>query len=281
MSRWFREGSAVHGIPVDARALQYGDGLFETIAIRDGQPRLWDYHVERLQSGCARLGLEAPGHAMLEEALHAALDGCDTDVARCTAKIIVGAAPGPRGYRRSSATCDVPLVGVFDSPPLALACYRDGVTARLCNTRLAVQPQLAGIKTLNRLEQVLARAEWQDPAIFEGLTLDTAGRLICGTMSNVFLVNGQALVTPAITRCGVSGVMRRCLLALLADAGIACEVRDVTLEELRGCDSLFLTNSQFGALPVTAFGRRHLVSGALFATVRQLLADHGIREGLG
>jgi len=280
MSRWFREGRPVRDVPVDDRGLQYGDGLFETVAIRDGGPRLWDYHVERLQSGCDRLGFQSPGRALLDESLRTALDGSDMDHTRCAAKIIVNAAPGPRGYRRATTASDSPLVGIFESPPLAPARYRDGVTVRLCNSRLAIQPQLAGMKTLNRLEQVLARAEWQDPMIFEGLTLDTGGRLICGTMSNVFLVNDHGLVTPAITRCGISGVMRRCLLALLADAGISCEVRDVTAAELNDCHSLFLTNSQFGALPVTSLAGRPLQSGTLFAKSRRLLTDHGIREGL-
>jgi 4-amino-4-deoxychorismate lyase len=152
------------------------------------------------------------------------------------------------------------------------------VRVRVCATRLAIQPQLAGIKTLNRLEQVLARNEWDDDTVFEGLLLDTAGRLICGTMSNVFLFDGNSLATPAITRCGVSGVMRRHLLATVELAGIDCQVRDIAGDELNHCQGVFLTNSQFGVLPVHRCGSRRWHQDEFSQRLMRLVANSGIAE---
>ena len=277
MSEWFVNGERVDGISPDNRATQYGDGVFETIAIRNGDARLWQYHVERLQTGCVRLGIPAPGTDLLAAALASATAECETDTDRATAKILVVPPAGPRGYRRSSGTENV-LIGLFESSALPANPYREGVTVRVCATRLAIQPQLAGIKSLNRLEQILARNEWQDRRIFEGLTLDTDDRLICGTMSNVFLVTGQSLITPAITRCGVSGVMRRHVLTLAEEAGTVCEVRDVMNSEMERADGVFLTNSQFGILPVRACGRLTWDSVQAAEPCMSLLAASGLVE---
>ena len=155
---------------------------------------------------------------------------------------------------------------------------KSGVAVRICTLRLAIQPALAGIKSLNRLEQVLARAEWQDAAIFEGLTLDTDGRLICGTMSNVFIVNDSRLATPGITRCGVSGVMRAELIQQLQEAGVACEVRDIYANELTTADEVFLTNSQFGVLPVKRIDNIEYGVGNVTRSAQRLMAAAGVEE---
>lgn len=279
MTEWFRDGRADNTVSADDRGVQYGDGLFETIAIRDGAPRLWNYHVERLQAGAARLGLAVPAEDSLHASLQAALGQAQADRNRCVAKILFTAGQGPRGYRRAGGAPTTLLTGITDAQRLPDSCYRDGVDLRLCHTRLAVQPQLAGMKTLNRLEQVIARNEWNDDSVFEGLTLDTDGRLICGTMSNVFIVTGQALVTPAISRCGVSGVMRRHVLALLDGAGIECRVRDVEAEELWAADAVFISNSQFGVLPARRCGAHSWQPNETFRRIASLLRDSGVVEG--
>jgi 4-amino-4-deoxychorismate lyase len=279
MTEWFGDGRPCDTISADDRGFHYGDGLFETLAIRDGEPRLWDYHVERLQGSATRLGLQAPDESRLRSDLLSALDQSRADRARCVAKIVLTAGRGPRGYRRAGRGPATLLTGISDALTPSDSCYRHGVALRLCNTRLAVQPQFAGMKTLNRLEQVLARNEWTDDSVFEGLTLDTDDRLICGTMSNVFLISGQTLVTPAITRCGVSGVMRRHVLTLLDEAGLECSVRDVGVEELGSSDGVFLTNSQFGVLPARHCGKHTWQPGATFHRVAAMIRASGIEEG--
>ena len=280
MSEWFEDSVAITSIPVDDRTAQYGDGLFETIAIRAGAPRLWHYHVERLQLGCERLGIAAPAATALREALDTAISATGIDTRYATAKLVVSTGVGERGYRRPANEAAF-RIGLFASAPRADAYYRDGVVVRLCNTRLAIQPQLAGLKTLNRLEQVLARAEWNDAAVTDGLTLDTEGNLICGTMSNVFVGINNQLVTPALTHCGVAGVMRRHVLTELETHGTTVAVRPVAQAELRDISEMFLTNSQFGVLPVASFDGRALAIGATTSNVMSLMANSGIEEGAG
>ncbi len=277
MNTWISNGEAHDGLPFDDRAWQYGDGLFETIAIRDGQPRLLDWHLERLAVGCARLGIELPATTSLETDITTALRAADNDGKYALAKLVVTAGQGPRGYARSAARSTYYLA-VFDSRPLEPRHYHDGVAVRMCNTRLAHQPQLAGIKSLNRLEQVLARNEWDDASIFEGLTCDTAGNLICGTMSNVFIVADNEIVTPDLSGAGVAGIMRRKVLELAHQHELPVIVRPVPRDALDAAREVFLTSSQFGLLPVSDLAGRALPVGRQTRLLSGMLVDAGIRE---
>lgn len=261
------------------RAAAYGDGLFETIAIRGDKPRLWSLHHERLQIGCARLGLPCPDADVLLEKLTAAIGAAGFATKFATARLTVCAANSARGYRRLPSAAPIVQISIHMSSALPAEKYQHGVSTRLCSMRLGVQPLLAGMKTLNRLEQVLARAEWGDDEFYEGLMLDTDGRLICGTMSNVFIIKESAVITPAITRCGVAGVMRRHLVQLLLEKeGMACEVRDVSREELAAADEVFLSNSQFGVLPVHHCDSMQWGVGPVTRRVQVSVSDNGVPE---
>ena len=278
MSLWICDGQTVDSIPIDDRSAQYGDGLFETVAIRGGKPRFWNLHMARLQTGCERLGIEAPSVAAIQADVDVAISLHDSASNDATLKIVVSTGSGPRGYGRRSDISPKIRVGIFSAQALPASHYRKGVEVRVCTTRLAIQPQLAGIKSLNRLEQVLGRTEWDDESVFEGLMLDTDTRLICGTMSNVFMATQTALTTPAITRCGVSGVMRQQLIGWLDNAGVACEVRDVEFDELRTAGEVFLTNSQFGILPVRRCQKYDWSIGRITQQAMTLAADNGVTE---
>jgi 4-amino-4-deoxychorismate lyase len=280
MSEWYTQGEKLQTLPIDDRGSQYGDGVFETIAIRDGQPRFWKMHVERLVLGCDRLGIPAPSTALLSSDIADAIRQSYLDDTFATAKIVVTAGRGPRGYRRPEPIQSAVYVWVGHASRTPKESYQQGVEVTLCATRLAIQPALAGIKSLNRLEQVLARSEWQDDSIFEGLMLDTEERLICGTMSNVFIASAKSVATPSLTRCGVAGVMRRHVLATMAQNNIDCEVRDIRHDELQQADEVFLTNSQFGILPVARCGSEGWAVGDLTLEVMNSaglveIAEHG------
>ena len=278
MNEWFSNGHLIDAIAVDDRAAQYGDGLFETIAIRNGKARFWPLHAARLQSGCMRLGISCPPADELLADLDYSIKQSQIDTNFAIAKLVVSAGRGPRGYQRGAGTNAIVRIGIFAAQALPVKSYRDGVEVRICSSQLAVQPQLAGIKSMNRLEQVLARAEWDDAAGFEGLMLDTAGRLICGTMSNMFVATKSGLVTPALTRCGVSGVMRKHLLGLLHGANIDCDVRDLDAEELDVAEEVFLSYSQFGVVPVRRCAQREWTVGPITKRVQALAAANGVAE---
>ncbi len=278
MSSWYRQGQLVSAVPIDNRALHYGDGVFETIAIRKGEPRLWSLHVDRLQSGCERLGIAVPAANDLQQELVQALLATEVDTRYALAKIIVSAGSAQRGYRRPDKTEAEVFTGVFAGVRPDVALSRDGVVTRLCETIVAAQPALAGIKSLNRLEQVLARNEWQDPGVFEGLMCDADGKLICGTMSNVFVVHDNSIATPSLDRCGVAGVMRRHVIAILSANGMRVRECVLAWDKLLSADEVFLTNSQFGVLPVRACDDRAWPVGPVTGRVLSLLAAGGIEE---
>ena len=278
MSSWSSSGEPLEVVPIDDRALHYGDGVFETVAIRGGQPRLWSLHVERLQNGCSRLGIDVPGGADLRRDLMRALQVSGLDTQYALVKIIVSAGSGPRAYRRPEKFEPRIYIGVFEAAHPATAGKHDGVRTIRCKTSIAVQPALAGIKSLNRLEQVLARNEWQDCGVFEGIMCAADRQVICGTMSNVFVIHQQSVTTPILDRCGVAGVMRRHVLEVLADNGITVREAALGWDELMSADEVFLTNSQFGVMPVRACGEHEWPVGAATRTVMCLIAASGIEE---
>lgn len=235
-------GQAADTVSAHDRGLSYGDGLFETMRrVRGGWP-LWSRHMQRLDEGCRRLGLPAPDSAWLARECELACDGMSDAVLRLT----VTRGLGPRGYAPPASPEPSCIVRAGPLPELRRDWYHHGVTVRRCRTRLAAQPRLAGIKHLNRLEQVLARSEWQDPDIAEGLMCDFEGHVVSATAANLFAVLGGELTTPALDACGVAGVARAEVLAQCP----AAAVRPVAWSELADAGEVFLTSSVRGILPV-------------------------------
>jgi len=254
---WLDGVPLADALPLD-RGLEFGDGLFETIAVADGRARLLARHLARLAAGCARLGIAAPPAATLAAELEAAARRPGTGLL----KLIVTRGAGGSGYGADPAAPTRRWLAALPARARPAAWARDGVAVRLLETRLAEQPLLAGLKHLNRLEQVLARRELDGhPALQEGLLRDVRGRLVCGTMSNVFAVIDNRLVTPALERAGVAGVMRAALIEAWRAAGVAVTERDLEPAELDGASELFLTNALIGVWPVRALGARVLAPG--------------------
>jgi 4-amino-4-deoxychorismate lyase len=239
------EGRAIS--PLD-RGLAYGDGLFETLAVVDGRPRRLDRHLRRLAEGCRRLGLPTPDLTVL--AAEGARLAAGVGAERAVWKLLLTRGVGGRGYRPPVPATATRISLLFPWPDFPAANTEAGVTVRLCTTRLAGNPALAGLKHLNRLEQVLARAEWDDPAVAEGLMADEAGRIVEGTMSNLFWVRDGRLLTPDLARCGVAGIARAVVLEEAAALGCPATVGEVTAAGLQAASEAFLCNSLIGAWPI-------------------------------
>jgi 4-amino-4-deoxychorismate lyase len=254
-------------LPVTDRGLRYGDGLFETLALRNGRPLLWDRHVQRLSESCRRLGLPAPETEILYEEV-TRIAGMD---ARAVAKIILTRGTAGPGYQADASGPATRIVQRLPWPAYSDAAGIEGVTVRWCETRLAHQPRLAGIKHLNRLEQVLARAEWQDDYA-EGLMRDTNGLVIEGTKTNLFLVRADGtVVTPDLSQSGVAGVMRAQVLDSAVAMGMPCIVQAVTAEMVELAQEVFLTNSLIGIWPIRRIEARHYVVGQIAQTLQAAL----------
>ncbi|QNM97838.1 aminodeoxychorismate lyase [Chitinimonas koreensis] len=237
---------------VDARdrGLAYGDGVFRTLRCEAGRLLAWPRHYARLAADCAALGIACPAEADLLADL-AALAPHDAAV-----KLTVTRGVGARGY---ACAAEVPATRIVQAGPLPAypAGLREhGVAVRLCDWPLAIQPGLAGLKHLNRLDQVMARREWDDPALFDGLMANARGELVEGVMTNLYLLAGGTLLTHPLADCGVAGVTRELVLECAAALGIAVELRAFTAEALATADAVLLSNSLAGVLPVARCGAR-------------------------
>ena len=147
------------------------------------------------------------------------------------------------------------------------------VHIRMCTTLLGTNPALAGLKTLNRLESVLARAEWTNPRIWEGLMCDSDSNIVCGTMSNVFVRRGSTLSTPTLDRCGIAGVMRRWVLEQAAPLRMRTAAGRLRWKDLAAADEVFMTNAVVGIVSVAAIHRgRRRVAVAGHGTADELRA---------
>ena len=252
-----------HTIDLNDRGLLYGDGLFSTLAVKEGQPQLWERHIEHLLEGCRRLRLTPVDASRLRAEATALCAG----TARGVLKILLTRGPGARGYRFDAAAPGTRIVTLAPAPEYPARYYRDGVVVCLCETRLGANPALAGVKHLNRLEQVLARVEWDDAGIAEGLMRDGHGHIVEGTMSNLFLLRDGALLTPRLDECGVAGTMRATIIAWAQTVGLRVTECHLDDEDLRRADEVFLCNSLIGVWPVRRAVGRTWIPGPVTARV--------------
>jgi 4-amino-4-deoxychorismate lyase len=241
------------------RGLNYGDGLFETMRIHAAAPVWWDAHWARLARGADALGIPRPDAGV---AFDAARVAC-SHRPRGVLKLLLTRGDGGRGYAPPADPAPTLIVTVHDAP----ARPPEQLAVRWCDTRLALQPRLAGHKHLNRLEQVLARAEWTDDSAFEGLMMDTEGRVVAATAANLFLRRDGRWLTPPVHRCGVAGVMRAWCLGALGAAEA-----DLLPADIEAAETFFLCNAVRGILPVHRLGTRRWPTDAEVAALRRRLA---------
>lgn len=241
-------GKFTPNIPTTDRGLQYGDGVWETILIKQGKLILQPEHLDRLQFGLNRLSINLNiGH------LYDEIELIRQQATNHILKIIITRGSGGRGYNPAGCDESTRILSLHPVPEFPESYTTLGINLILCKTRLAHNPQLAGFKHLNRLEQVMARGEFIEP-YQEGLLMDYADDIIEGTMSNIFIIKDNHLTTPALDYCGIRGVMQAEVIRQLNDDGYAVDVRsNITVQDIQNADGLFMTNSVIGVWPVSTF----------------------------
>ncbi|WP_233843049.1 aminodeoxychorismate lyase [Dyella sp. 2HG41-7] len=243
------------------RGLSYGDGLFETIRFEGKVAPLWARHMQRLAIGCERLRMPPPDSALLWQEAQTVVG----NLQRCVLRLTLTRGVGQRGYALPDETLPTRIVAAFPMPAISANLYIDGIRLYRCETTLADQPLLAGIKHLNRLEQVLARVEWTDPSFAEGLVCDSRRHVVSATSANLFAMIDGELTTPSVDRCGVAGVARAAILGAFP----GCRVRDLPIDEALGASELFLSSSVRGILPVQAVGDTVYAPGPVVRAVQR------------
>ena len=226
-------------IPSDDRGLAYGDGVFETVLVQNGQPSLWQWHCARLMRGCRRLGFEPPNQAALDSLMMGIpTDGC------YVFKLIVTRGSGGRGYCPPAEPVPQIVQRLMPFTPQPER-WQQGIDVRVCELTMSCQPRLAGIKHLNRLENVLARQEWQTPRIAEGLLCNARSEVIEATAMNVAWYAKGHWYTPHTHECGVMGT----LSAALMDAGTLLP-STLALTSLPAVQHVCVFNSVQGVWPI-------------------------------
>lgn len=258
-------GSLAETIPVLDRGLMYGDGVFRTMRVEVGKIASWQRQYEKLAADCSALDILCPAPAVLErEVRNVTLRERD-----CVLKIIVSRGEGGRGYNVPSSVNPSRVIVTAPLPDYPARYWEEGVQLHVCDIRVCHQPRLAGIKHLNRLENVLARMEWVDPDVPEGLMLDADGNVIEGTMSNVFMRKENRLLTPDLSQCGVAGLQRERIMELAPALGLTVAVEQIPLRTLLDADEVLVCNSVIGVWPVRQIGPRTWMPGELVPAVRR------------
>ena len=238
-------GKHESNIAFNDRGLQYGDGLFETIAFRNGKLQFWHQHLTRLSHGCQRLSLPVISEQQWLEDIQQL--NCADDA---VIKLIITRGSGGRGYKSPDTVNPTRIIACYDYPEYPSTYYSHGVNVALCKTPVSINSALSGIKHLNRLENVLARNEWQGSDMAEGLMFDDHGHVVEGTMSNLFMVQNGALYTPVLKKSGIEGVVRNQVIELAKEQGLVVQQIGITRDQLMRMEEVFLCNSLIGIWPV-------------------------------
>lgn len=268
----FVNGTLENQLSVHDRGLLYGQSVFETICVDQQLPLLLDAHMRRLQRGCKALHIECEEATVREEIKQA----CQTlsDVEKAVLRVTVSMGVGGRGYLNPEQTNSVRIISVHPFPRYEQDFRKEGITLGLSEVVLSSQPLLAGIKHGNRLEQVLARNQWQ-PEWQEALLLDAQQRVIEATHSNLFIRQGEVLLTPELNTAGVAGVMRETILESAQKLKIEANICSLSVHDVNSADEVFISNSLIGIWPVNYFQERHYSDFYMSQTLLNSLRDYG------
>ena len=254
--------------PLD-RGLAYGDGVFRTMQVLQGRAVAWQRHYRKLSDDCNALGIVCPAEdILLSDIAHLCSDNTD-----CVIKIVVTRGESTRGYALPPLAQPTRIVSRSVYPFYPPQNAAQGVSLHLCRLRLSSQPLLAGIKHLNRLENVLARMEWNDPDFADGLLLDQSDNVIECTMSNLFMQHGKRLITPDLSQCGVAGVMRERIMEVATTIGYEVSATNFKLDALLAADEVIICNSLIGIWQVRQLGERRWPVGSTAEKLRPLLME--------
>ena len=264
-------GVATDSVAATDRGLAYGDGVFRTLLAEQGSPLQWPRQYQKLARDCEVLAIPCPPEKLLSREVGLAIDRAREAVV----KIIVTRGSGARGYAPPHPVSPTRIILTAPRPDYPEEFGRAGVKVCWCRTRASFQPRLAGVKHLNRLDNVLARAEWNDPAVPEGLMVDEEGHIVGGTMTNLFILEGGGLATPLLSSCGVAGVTRERVIEAARKRGMDCREEPVTRARLLDARAVLLVNSVIGVWQVSACAGHRWEPADFAASVREWLDDDG------
>lgn len=266
-------GAEAAALPLPDRGLDFGDGLFETLLLKDGLPLYSELHLERLQAGCRTLMFPDCVDLVREQLQNVVAAIAARDWRWSAVRVTVTRGAGPRGYAPPEKA----------EPRIIIAATRLQEPSRrlpgparlgLSSVRWPSQPLLAGLKHLNRLENVLAARECREGGYDEAVMLDQGERPISVVAGNLFAVCDGRLLTPPLQSCGIAGTRRNLIMERWAPAlGLDVCEEFMSLDQLQGAQELFYSNSLLGLRAVASLGQRSWSDHPVCASLYQLYRD--------
>jgi 4-amino-4-deoxychorismate lyase len=268
-------GEISDSISVYDRGLAYGDGVFETVLANNGKCLLWDRHLERLKKSLEQLQIATDELNNLYPVLKPYLP----PEAEQVVKIIVTRGNSQRGYAVEADSTPNTLIYITEKPKPVQDWAKIGARAVFCKTRLAYQPSLAGLKHLNRLEQILARLELTGHDLQEGIMRGQQGEVVEGIMHNLFFVKNSELFTPDLSQCGVAGIMRTFIIENCQQLGLPLHIGEVSVEQLLAADEIFLSNSINVIWPICELDGTRFEIGTVTSQLQDMVVEKMYRYG--
>jgi len=268
-NQYLINGKPSAGLSMFDRGLAYGDGVFRTFLFKNGVPHHWELQYQKLSQDCQALGIACPSEEELLSDIKALFNGG----ADAVAKIIVTRGESSRGYAVPDGIQANRVVTKSALPTYPLSNQTQGVKLHLCELKLGLQVKLAGVKHLNRLENVLARMEWNDTKIADGLLMDSNDNVIECTMSNIFARFGNEFITPSLDQCGVAGIARARIIENAKDFDLDVKIEVLKLNKLMQADEIIICNSLFGVWQVVDFNGKQWSKQSLDSQLREMLLN--------
>lgn len=268
-NQYLINGKPLAGLSVIDRGLAYGDGVFRTFLVSNGVPYHWELQYQKLTQDCRALDIACPSN----EELLLDIKALFNEGANGVAKIIVTRGESSRGYAVPDGIQPNRIVVKSALPTYPSNNQTQGVKLHLCDLKLGLQPRLAGVKHLNRLENVIARMEWSDPNIADGILLDSNDNVIECTMSNIFARFGSELITPSLDQCGVAGIARLRIIEHAKLLNLNVKIETLKLDKLMQANEIIICNSLFGAWQVVSFNGKQWAKQGLDNQLREILLN--------
>ncbi len=269
-AHWVNNVSA-SSVSVADRGARYGDALFETIRYQDGTLQLLQGHLSRLARGLQRLSIDCPMERVDEQLRQGQVFASAAGLHDAVFRLQVSRGQGARGYLGevgdATISLSVDALAPLDRTPKA-------IELMTCQTALALQPALAGIKHCNRLEQVLAARELAKAGYSEGIQCNPSGQPICAVSSNIYIVLGSEVLTPDLSDCGIEGTVREVMIdRLLPDAGLSVTVGAITPADVTAADELLLSNALAGIRAAASLDQQRFRPSQWARPLQQAFAD--------
>ena len=269
MSSSWLNGQPTDSVAVSDRGLNYGDGVFTTIKVTAGRCEYLEAHFRRLRHSAEYLKLPGVDWPRLANEITTAINGIGDGVL----KVMLTRAGGGRGYSCQGSRHTQRLLMLSTMPGHYRQWRSDGIDLGVCSLGLGLNPATAGIKHLNRLEQVLARQEIDEQGWQEGLLLDIDGCVVECNVANIFWRYDNQVFTPALHLAGVDGIMRQRVLTMLEQQQIEVEVERLPLDHLMMADEVWICNSLMGLVPVNRIGEQRFASREMSDKLQGLLEE--------